>query len=70
MLLLLLVSIQLRILIMELNKPQNEPSFTSKKVKIKSNFSENKEPVLCNHCKRTSSNGIRWMGICVADNEY
>ena len=55
---------------MELNKPQNEPSFTSKKVKIKSNFSDNKEPVLCNHCKRTSSNGIRCMGICVADNEY
>jgi len=70
MLLLLLVSIQLRILIMELNKPQNELSFISNKVKIKSNLSENKEPILCNHCKRTSSNGIRCMGICVADNDY
>ena len=28
------------------------------------------EPVLCNHCLRTASNGIRCMGICVADNEY
>ena len=28
------------------------------------------EKVLCNHCGRTASNGIRCMGICVADNEY
>ena len=31
---------------------------------------EEKEHVLCNHCLRTASNGIRCMGICVADNEY
>lgn len=29
-----------------------------------------KEPILCNHCLRTVSNGIRCMGICVADNDY
>ena len=29
-----------------------------------------KDKILCNHCKRTSSNGIRCMGICVADNDY
>tara|TARA_B100000212_G_C27225798_1_gene469295 strand:- start:525 stop:692 length:168 start_codon:yes stop_codon:yes gene_type:complete len=28
------------------------------------------EKILCNHCLRTSSNGIRCMGICVADNDY
>tara|TARA_B100001029_G_C14999721_1_gene417310 strand:- start:593 stop:772 length:180 start_codon:yes stop_codon:yes gene_type:complete len=28
------------------------------------------EKVLCNHCGRTSSNGLRCLGICVADNEY
>tara|TARA_Y100001968_G_scaffold10204_1_gene8557 strand:- start:913 stop:1092 length:180 start_codon:yes stop_codon:yes gene_type:complete len=28
------------------------------------------EKVLCNHCGRTISNGIRCLGICVADNEY
>ena len=28
------------------------------------------EKILCNHCMRTSSNGIRCMGICVADNDY
>ena len=29
-----------------------------------------KEKILCNHCKRTAENGIRCLGICVADNEY
>ena len=28
------------------------------------------EKVLCNHCGRTSTNGIRCLGICVADNDY
>ena len=37
----------------------------------KDNVGDNKiEKVLCNHCGRTSSNGIRCLGICVADNEY
>ncbi len=32
---------------------------------------ENKiEKVLCQHCGRTAENGIRCLGICVADNEY
>ena len=28
------------------------------------------EKILCNHCGRTISNGIRCLGICVADNDY
>ena len=37
----------------------------------KDNLGDNKiEKVLCNHCGRTASNGIRCLGICVADNEY
>ncbi len=37
----------------------------------KNNESNNKlEKVLCNHCGRTKSNGIRCLGICVADNDY
>ena len=28
------------------------------------------EKILCNHCGRTAGNGIRCLGICVADNEY
>lgn len=28
------------------------------------------EPILCTHCKRTASNGIKCKGICVADSDY
>jgi Fe-S cluster biogenesis protein NfuA len=28
------------------------------------------EPVLCNHCGRTASNGISCEGYCVADSNY
>ena len=41
----------------------------SKKQK-EARISLHKEKILCNHCKRTASNGIRCLGICVADNEY
>ena len=40
---------------------------------IKKNESKvviDKERILCNHCKRTASNGIRCLGMCVADNDY
>ena len=32
--------------------------------------SKEEDSVLCDHCLRTASNGIRCMGICVADNDY
>ncbi len=45
--------------------------FLSNKVTEKIQISnKNKEKVLCNHCMRTISNGIRCMGICVSDNDY
>lgn len=28
------------------------------------------ELILCQHCLRTASNGIKCKGICVADNDY
>ena len=31
---------------------------------------DQQEKVLCDHCGRTSKNGIRCLGICVADNDY
>ena len=34
------------------------------------NLTSEKDPILCNYCKRTSSNGVRCLGMCVADNEY
>ena len=45
----------------------NLDSITDKK---KSRASLHKEKILCNHCKRTPSNGIRCLGMCVADNDY
>ena len=36
----------------------------------KINLSLKEEPILCNHCKRTATNGIRCLGMCVADNDY
>ena len=38
--------------------------------KSKINFPSKKDPILCNHCKRTVSNGVRCLGMCVADNDY
>ena len=34
------------------------------------NLTSEKDPILCKHCKRTASNGIRCLGMCVADNDY
>ena len=45
-------------------------NLTSDNSKKDSRLSLNKEKILCNHCKRTASNGIRCLGICVADNDY
>ena len=36
----------------------------------KINSPSEKDPILCNHCKRTASNGVRCLGMCVADNDY
>tara|TARA_B100000214_G_scaffold253503_1_gene186528 strand:- start:14 stop:193 length:180 start_codon:yes stop_codon:yes gene_type:complete len=45
-------------------KYNNEENHQDKKSK------DQQEKVLCNHCGRTSRNGIRCQGICVADNDY
>ena len=43
----------------------------SNKQNLRNNQSKNKlEDILCNHCGRTKSNGLRCLGICVADNDY
>ena len=36
----------------------------------KINLPLKKDQILCNHCKRTASNGVRCLGMCVADNDY
>ena len=70
MLHLLLVSIQVMIPKMALiDSTQVLISFKDQN-NSKINLTSNKDPILCNHCKRTASNGIRCLGICVADNDY
>ena len=36
----------------------------------KIHLTSEKDPILCSHCKRTASNGVRCLGMCVADNDY
>jgi hypothetical protein len=35
-----------------------------------SNREANEDPILCPHCLRTASNGLKCKGICVADSDY
>ena len=37
---------------------------------IESKVLLDKEKILCAHCMRTASNGVRCLGMCVADNDY
>jgi len=70
MLHLLLVSTQVMISRMSLfDSTQDLISFKDQ-YNSKINLSLEKEPILCNHCKRTASNGVRCLGMCVADNDY
>jgi hypothetical protein len=45
----------------------NENNVENKKICASQNKSEK---VLCEHCGRTANNGIRCLGMCVADNDY
>ena len=66
----MLVSIQKIYIVME-SSDKTINHFLSNKVIEKIQMIEKKEEkILCNHCMRTTSNGIRCMGICVADNDY
>ena len=70
MLHLLLVSIQVTISKMTLfDSTQELINFKGQK-NSKINLTLEKDPILCHHCKRTSSNGVRCLGMCVADNDY
>ncbi|WP_414622842.1 hypothetical protein [Calothrix sp. CCY 0018] len=40
------------------------------KSQVSSNTNKEDEKILCPHCKRTATNGIKCKGICVADNDY
>ena len=67
---LLLVSIQKMIPRMALFDSKQELISLEDQNNSNINIPSKKDPILCNHCKRTSSNGIRCLGMCVADNDY
>ena len=67
---LLLVSIQVMILIMALFDSKKELIRPKVQDNSKINLSSIKDTILCKHCKRTAVNGIRCLGMCVADNDY
>ena len=70
MLHLLLVSTQVMNPKMALFNSTQEPMSFKDQNSSKINFNSEKDPILCNHCKRTASNGVRCLGMCVADNDY
>ena len=70
MLHLLLVSIQVMIPRMDLFNSTQELLTFKDQNNLKINRTSDKDPVLCDHCKRTASNGVRCLGMCVADNDY
>ena len=70
MLHLLLVSTQMKILRVALSDSKEEFISLQAQNSSKINLSLKKDSVLCNHCKRTASNGVRCLGMCVADNDY
>ena len=70
MLHLLLVSIQVITPRMALFDSKQELKSLKVQNSSKINLPSNKDVILCNHCKRTASNGVRCLGMCVADNEY
>ena len=70
MLHLLLVSIQMTILRMALFDSNEELISLQVQNSSKIHTSSKKDSILCNHCKRTASNGVRCLGMCVADNDY
>ena len=70
MLHLLLVSIQMMIPRMALFDTKEELISFKDQNNSKINLTTKKDSILCNHCKRTASNGVRCLGMCVADNDY
>jgi len=70
MLHLLLVSTQVMILRMPLFDSTQELISSKDLNNSKIKLIPEKDSILCNHCKRTASNGVRCLGMCVADNDY
>lgn len=57
-------------LILMSEKLQTDEDKLQSSTSIKTNEETENEKVLCSHCQRTATNGIKCKGICVADNDY
>ena len=55
---------------MEIYDSSQELIVLTSPTSIEVHSSPNHNKILCNHCKRTATNGIRCLGKCVADNDY
>ena len=51
-------------------KPSSAPDGTSADTEVSTPSAVPASPVLCSHCKRTAENGLRCLGMCVADSDY
>ena len=70
MLHLLLVSTRIGIQMMALIDSTQDLVILKDQNNSEINSPSKKDRILCNHCKRTASNGVRCLGMCVADNDY
>ena len=70
MLHLLLVSIQVMIPRMTLFDSTQELIIFKNQNNSKVKITSENDTILCDHCKRTATNGVRCLGMCVADNDY
>jgi hypothetical protein len=50
------------------HQTEKENLQTNKSIEI--NQKAEHEKILCPHCQRTATNGIKCKGICVADSDY
>lgn len=51
-------------------KPQTETQHVQTRSNEKNNLGTENKKVLCPHCERTATNGIKCKGLCVADSDY
>ena len=67
---LLLVSTQAKIITMSVCELDLDSKNDKTTKKNDSKVLLEKEKILCSHCMRSPTNGIRCLGMCVADNDY
>lgn len=48
----------------------SDPDGCKQEDSLKNNHQPEIEKILCPHCLRTATNGIKCQGICVADSDY